>query len=331
MRLVIDADYIRYSAASVGETRSVLVVHNQSGREKIFKNRTEFWGRGKDKDGGWLGELNAKRTSPFLPEEFTIVDVQTPEPIENVLHTAKSMFETPMKALGTTNFVGFIGKGDSFRLERSTLRKYKGQRQELLKPLHLDAVTDYLHTKYKLEYVEHLEADDRCVIECYNRKDSVLVGVDKDYLGCPVMLYNPNKPEEGVRNCNQFGSLSVTDKGKVTGIGRMFFYFQMACGDKSDNYYANCESDVKWADKSTYNALVHAENDRDAIERVAGIFQHLYPEPKTVQGWRGDMIEIDWMYVANEMWDLARMRRWEDDVVTFTDVYNNIVGTVHAA
>lgn len=321
---VIDADYIKYSAAGVGEKRSINVVHKSSGREQPFNNRTEFYGRGKKKDGGWLGELNKSRTSPFLLDEFEIIDVQTPEPIENVLHTAKSMFESCLKALETTKYVGFLGKGDSFRVERSTLLKYKGQRSALLKPLYLDDVTQYLYNKFKLEFVENLESDDMCIIEAYKKPDHVVVAVDKDMLGCPVLLYNPNQPELGIQNCNKLGSLWRNEKGEVKGIGRMFFYYQICCGDSSDNYAANCMSDLRWGDVSAYNSLQHVTTDKEAFEAIVDVFKKLYPEPKVVEGWRGNQIEVDWMYVASEMFDLARMLRWKEDVVVFKDVLDKL-------
>lgn len=322
---VVDIDYIKYAAAGVGETRSIVAVHKQSGREHPFTNRTEFWGRGKNKDGGWLGELNKGRTSPFLADDFEILDVQTPEPIENVLHTAKMMFEGGLKAIDADNYVSFIGKGDSFRVERSTLLKYKGQRSELLKPLYLDDVTQYLQAKYKPIECTSLEADDWCVIEAYKKKDHVVIGVDKDYNGCPIFLFNPNYPELGIRNCNHFGELWRDGKGKVRGIGRLFFYFQMCSGDTSDNYNASCFSDVKWGDVKAYDILRNLRNDKEAFVAIEGIFKKLYPEQKTIVGWRGDEIVIDWKYVASEMWDMARMRRWEDDVVTFSEACEKVL------
>lgn len=322
---VIDIDFIKYSAAGVGEKRSIIAIHKQSGREHPFANRTEFWGRGKNKDGGWLGELNKKRDIPFTSEEFEILDVQTPEPIENVLHTAKSMFESGIKAIDADKYVSFIGKGDSFRVERSTLLKYKGQRAELLKPLYLDDVSEYLRNKYKPVECTFLEADDACVIEAYGKKDHIVLAVDKDMMGCPIMLYNPNHPEWGIQNCNQFGSLWRDDKGKVRGIGRMFFYFQMCSQDMSDNYAANCFSDLKWGDVSAYNVLKDCKTDKEAFTEIEGIFKLLYPEPKSIVGWRGDEFEIDWEYVASEIWEMARMRRWENDMITFSEARKRVL------
>ena len=91
----------------------------------------------------------------------------------------------------------------------------------------------------------------------------------------------------------------------------------MCSGDASDNYKANCFSDTKWGDMSAYKALVDCETDEEALLAVIDVFKNLYPEPKVITGWRGNEILIDWYYVANEMFQMARMMRWVGDVMTF--------------
>lgn len=321
---IIDLDYVKYASASVGETRSIVVVHKASGREKEFNTRTEFYGRDKAKSGGWLGELNAKRDSPFSVDEFEIIDKQVAEPIDHVLQIAKTQVEGDLKRLGTNKYKAFLGKGDSFRVELSTLKKYKDNRKEMLRPLHMDAVTDYLERKFKAEIVTDIEADDRCVIEAYNNPTAVVQGLDKDYYGQPVKFFNVNRPDEGVQDCNQFGKLWLDDKGDVRGIGRMHLYWQVASNDTSDNYAANCFSDIKWAGKSAYKSLVEAKDDKDAWQKLKGIFQYLYPEEKTVLGWRNDPINITWDYVLNEMFMMARMLRFEGEQLNAYDVMDKM-------
>ena len=310
---IIDLDYVKYASASVGEKRSIIVTHKSSGREKEFNTRTEFYGRDKAKSGGWLGELNSKRDSPFAVDEFEIIDQQIAEPIDHVLQIAKTQVEGDLKRLGTNKYKAFLGKGDSFRVELSTLKKYKDNRKDMLRPLHMDAVTEYLERKFKAEIVTNIEADDRCVIEAYNNPNAVIQGLDKDYYGQPVKFFNVNRPDEGIQDCNQFGSLWLEDKGDVRGIGRMHLYWQIASNDTSDNYAANCFSDIKWAGKSAYKSLVEAKTDNEAWEKLKGIFQYLYPEEKTVLGWRNDPINLTWDYVLNEMFVMARMLRFEGE------------------
>ena len=69
---IVDADFIKYAAAACGEKRSILVINNETGDEYKFKTRTEFYGRGKIKNGGWLGEYNLAKDLNLSAEDFTI-------------------------------------------------------------------------------------------------------------------------------------------------------------------------------------------------------------------------------------------------------------------
>lgn len=321
---IIDLDYVKYASASVGEKRSIIVTHKASGRQKEFATRTEFWGRDKAHSGGWLGDLNSKRDSPFAVDEFEIVDLQTPEPIDHVLHIAKTQVENDLKRLGTDKYKAFLGKGESFRVELSTLLKYKDNRKEMLRPLHMDAVTEYLERKFKAEIVTGIEADDACVIECQDNKNAVIQGLDKDYYGQNCRFFNVNRPDEGIQECNKFGKLWLDDKNDVRGIGRMHLYWQICSNDTSDNYAANCFSDKKWAGKSAYKALVDCKNDVEAWNKMKQVFQLLYPERKIVLGWRNEPIEVTWDYVLNEMFMMARMLKFEGESLNAYDVMDKM-------
>lgn len=307
-KAIIDVDAIKYSAAAVGEKRTIIVHHPASGRAIEFANRTAFYGA--NKKGGWLAERNAKRTSPFEIDEFIIEDVQTPEPLENALYTAKRTMERFLAMAGTKDYTGYVGVGDCFRVEKSKVLKYKGNRKDLLKPIHLDDITDYLIKKHGAIEVRGIEADDQCVIDCFGN-DNVLVGIDKDYFGCPVNYLNSTLGT--VINCDQFGELRLNEKGKVKGCGRIFQYFQLASGDSIDNYKANSASSIKWAEKGAYNVLKDCKTDAEAWKALVDIYQMLYPKPTTITGWRGDLIQIDWYSMLQENYDMARMLTHPND------------------
>ena len=326
---VWDMDYIRYAIGFASETRSILVVNKQSGDEAVYKSRTEFYGKGRAKDGGVLAEINKSRDIPYTLDEFEIFDQQHAEPIENCLHSVKQKVESVNKQLGVKNMIGYHGQGDSFRVGLSTLVCYKMNRENTLKPIHIDAITDYIIKKYKSIPCIGLEADDWCVIEAINDKSKLVITHDKDILGCAVYSANPTKMELGIRDGRGFGSLwveqKVNSRGKtentVRGIGRMFFYFQVASSDSSDNYYANSASPLKWGDMSAYNALKDCKNDKEALEAVAGVYKYLYEHPRKVIGWRGDVLKICWKYVLSENWVMARMLRKPDENLTAEMVF----------
>jgi hypothetical protein len=312
---IIDADMIKYGASFAGQKSSISVTHPTLNISVVFGTRTDFYGHYAKKAGGWLAEYNKGRESIILPSEFTIEDIVVAEPIQNVLHTTRLMYEAMYTCIGTKRHKGFIGKGDSFRLERSTLLKYKDRPAP--KPIHIDAVTDYLEHRLKCEVVTYEETDERVTQECYRQPNNVAVGEDKDYYGQPNRFFNVNKPDEGIIDCDCFGKLwlqeKVNSKGKVEtdvrGYGRMWLYYQTLNGDSVDNFKANCFSEMSWGDKSAYKKLEGSINDKDALSRMVEAYKVLYPEPKVITGWRGDTFETDWLYVMQECFTMARMRR----------------------
>lgn len=310
---VVDLDAFKYAAAYVGEKKSIRVVHKTEDWSEEFKSRTEFWGHWKKKAGGALAKLNESRDSPWLPEEFDVEDISVPEPIQNVLHTAKVMVDEVLKQSGAKTYEMYMGKGDSFRVELSTLLKYKGNRDDLVKPYHLDEVTQYLARRYQAEMIEGIEADDMVNIRCYRQPNHFAIGEDKDYWGCPINYYDINRTHRGIVNCNQLGKLFKDEKKYVRGEGRMHLYYQIISEDAVDNYKANCFSDVEWGSVSAFNTLVDCKTDKECFEAMVHTFKHLYPEKKIIQGWRGDDIEIDWLYVMQEMFNMAHMKRSEDE------------------
>ncbi len=324
-KAIIDADGIAFTCAAAGEKRSIVVTHKNTLEQWSFSNRTEFWGTKRSKDGGKLADMNILRDSPYTWDEFTITDVQTVEPIENILHSTKLTFQRWLDALQTNKYKAFIGGDTNFRVERSTLLKYKGDRDQMIKPISLAQVQDYLISKFKAEVTDGIEADDAVIIEAFGKKDHVVQTFDKDAYGQPVLVLNMTRPEEGIVNGNQFGKLWLNDKKEVRGIGRMFLYWQTLNGDSSDQYKANCFSQLKWADMAAYNHLKDATNDKEALEKIISGFKLLYPEPQKVIGWRDDKIEIDWLYVAQEMFTMARMKKKVDEPeILLTDVFDKL-------
>lgn len=312
---VIDLDPIKYAVASVGEKKSIKAVHRQSGDEYELKTRTEFWGHHKKKAGGLLAEMNSAlpEDARRLPEEFDIIDVVTPGPLSHVLNTAKEFTQGILRSSGCETFHALIGSGDSWRVDASTLLKYKGNRDEVVKQYHYDDVVHYLKQKFEAETVTGLEVDDRLVIDTYGKPGHFAIAREKDIYSSAMHFFDYTKPDAGIQNGNVFGNLYLNDKKEVKGIGRMHFMYQVCSGDSSDNYKANCFSEIPWAAKSTYDWLSTAKDDRELFKIAVEIFKHLYPEPKVITGWRGDEIEIDWLYVMQEQFTMAWMLRHEND------------------
>lgn len=317
---IVDGDFIKYTAGFVSEKRTIRVTNKLTGEELSFNNRTEFCGRG-GKVGGWLAEYNSDKETPLMVDDFSIVDVQVAEPEGCSKSTARKMLRGYLENSGADSYIGYIGKGDSFRVGQSTIWKYKGSRENLLKPKNIGAIEKCLIEEFGFHIIQGIESDDMCVMQAYKNPDKFIIGVDKDYYGCPVRFYNINKPQEGIIDCDCFGELHLNDKGEVKGHGRMFLYFQVAYGDDSDEYKANSANpSYKFGEKSAYKALKDCKTDKEALAALVGVYKQIYPEPKVITGWRGDRLLVDWFYVMNENFNMARMLRFDNEVVNLKTV-----------
>ena len=150
---LVDADWIVHAASHSGEKKTIKAIEKSTGKEYDFPNRSTFWGRKKSKDGGILAEMNLTLEKPLTWEDFEIVDLQTPEPLPNILHTAKMMVEGVSKATGVKATKLYVGEGRSFRADRATLLGYKENRTNTLVPIYKEEVKEYLIKYHGAEVV----------------------------------------------------------------------------------------------------------------------------------------------------------------------------------
>lgn len=348
MQIVFDLDFLIFEAVSVAEERFIIATHRPTNRKMEFKTKTELYGHWKKKEGGWIAEENKNLNNTFwLVDDFDIVECQRPRPFKikgvdeftGVPEPSKDYFVSPWdgakkiiddkiklicKRLGTNNYIGYTGKGNVFRHDICTLLYYK-DRDELLRPLLLDKMKEYVCERHSGVMQLGIEADDACnmaVLNGYNKwvaggkkdEDKVIgVAVDKDSKQCNGWHYNPKK-DKSLRLIEGFGNLFLNEEGEVDGSGRMWLYFQVGSSDAADNYAANCFSDLAWGPKSAYEYLKDCKTDKECFTNLVSIFQKLYPVKKIVRGCKGD-VEIDAIYVMQEMFNMAMMLRFPGDKI----------------
>lgn len=334
MLAVFDYDVLIHRVGYACEKRNVLVKHKKTGWTREFKNITEFWGQGK-KIGGWLAKKNAKAVEQGKPEaskeDFEYETVRVADEVKNALYTLRVTIERCIASIGADEYMGYIGQGASFREGLSTLMKYKGNRDPNDKPILKDEMIKYLVKHHNAILIgdlpkhpitgEALEADDWVNIECHkDLENNVAVTNDKDAHGSCIKTFDPTDKDAKVVDNRGFGSIWRNEKGDIKGTGRKFFYFQVMYGDPVDNYSAYEHSDVYWGPATAFDHMNPAQDDKECLERLIEGFKLLYPEPKEIISWQGEPIIIDWMYVFNEMWNMARMLRHENDIVELRDV-----------
>lgn len=141
-------------------------------------------------------------------DDVNIACWQTGEMIRRILHE--------------TNAVGyniFLTGANNFRYD--IYPDYKANRKDMKRPLHLEAVREYLVTYWNAKVTDGYEADDAMGIEqCLEPEGSIICSIDKDMLMIPGWHYNFVKQEQRM--------VSPQD-------GMRHLYWQALMGDKSDN------------------------------------------------------------------------------------------------
>jgi len=131
--------------------------------------------------------------------------------------------------------------GSCFRTYRATLKKYKGNRDNLVKPPYYDELRNHLKKNLKAKTYQKWEADDTACMSMAvsNAKPgtvAILAAIDKDLEQQEGRHINPNKKDEGVYVVTPF-------------TGWYSFYKQMLMGDVADNIPGLPRIGEKKADK----------------------------------------------------------------------------------
>lgn len=295
----IDGDWLAYTASTAVETRRIKARHFDGAHWETWANRTTL--------------QDYLKTQPDMSyDDFQIQDEQIVEPLENALHLVNNLIKKVLVQGNCTNYHIILGGCDSWRVEHSTILRYKGNRLGGLLPIHLEDVRNFIINRHGATVTtDGMEADDLLVIETIGT-ENFIAGVDKDFYGCPVKFLNMNHTELGIQDGARFGYLDRFPNKSIYGSGRLFSYYQILDGDSSDNYCANCASDKRWGAQSAYKALKDCTTDKEAFQVLVDKYKMLYPAPKTITGWRGDDLKVDWLYVLQENTDMAMMLRTPD-------------------
>jgi len=336
--VVIDGDILAFKAASAIETRFINVTHTKTNKTKRFDNRTAFYGRGKNKDGGWLAKINSKRKKPFTLGDFTIEDDREVEDISHAFHIIKSMVDTTCERCKTSKYEIYLEEGKNFRNYVCTAFPYKGNRSGMIKPILLKEVRTYMEDHFAAKVIKGdpcLETDDMCAIRAtegykdYLEKGkctTIQSSLDKDSLSVAGLNFNIDKMEEPLF-IEGYGETYLDTKGKLRGHGKKWLFSQMLMGDKIDNILPSKLSGKKFGDKGTFKVLENTNTFTEGLQAVVNKYKEWYPEPIEYEHcFTGEKLEGTWLSLASEFFILLYMRETEDDDTTFTKLLkeNNI-------
>jgi len=330
--VAIDGSLLAFRASAAGEKRTIVVTHRKTGKAKPFAHRTAF--------KEFITETNVTRTEarllPFHITDFEIEDKIEAPPVEQAYKNVKSILSYILKACDASAYEVYLDEGLTFRHHLATVQQYKGNRLGKQKPLNLQAVKDYMVLYHKAKVITDVEADDvlnywqwkgRRVGEGSKDKKYIAATFDKDAFGNEGWVFDFRKDSSGVPlmarplYVHGLGGLKENANKDIKGVGRKFFYFQWLCEDTADNYKANKLAGVRFGKKAAYHYLKDLKTDRECIQAVAAKFKEWYPEPLAYTTWDNLEIEGDWISLSQEYFDLARMRRWDGDILDVEEFY----------
>jgi len=125
-----------------------------------------------------------------------------------------------LESVQATEFQVYLtASNDSTAFRKQVYPEYKANRKAP-RPVHYEALREYLVSNWGASVSTTIEADDAIGIDSRNNPDSVIVSIDKDLLQLPGLHYNFVKEE-------------FTTVNEHSGL--RFFYKQLLMGDKADN------------------------------------------------------------------------------------------------
>ena len=313
--LLIDADLLVFRSCAVAETRTVEVTHIRTGEKRIFNTRTEF------KDS-----LKAKGRK-YIPERYSFVDIQTPEPLANALHTIKLQIKKWKDKFKPNVTRIFLGGKDNFRDSLPLPKQYKGNRADMLIPIHREDAKTYLVEQHGAEVIDGCETDDALIYTGYEYLekgyDVIICSVDKDtnaYMGLKVYDFREDDNEPFL--IPDLGYLEIVQKDKaktVKGLGFLWYCLQCLQGDPTDHYRPFEAAGVSFGAIAAYNLLKDCKTKQEALEVVIQQYKKVYPEPFTFVDWQGierTFYYLDFLQLYHKC---VRMKETKDDNLDFIE------------
>lgn len=310
--IIFDCDIICYRASAVVEKRTIKVTHIKSNKVKEFNTRTEF--------KEYLKDLKYE----YVSDDYEIVDIQTPEDIKVALAIVKNQIDDIISRTWADETLFYISGKNNFRDSLPLPTKYKGTRENTIRPILLPDVRQYVVDKYKAKIINDMEVDDMVIISGYEylKKgyDVTIITNDKDskaYSG--LKIFDFTKGEDAREEVlPQFGKLWIDEKTKKPkGNGFIWFCFQWVNGDITDCFKPSELSGDKFGDMSSYNLLKDCKDEKEAIEAVIGQYKKWYPKQFAYDDWQGKKHKVTYKHMLDLYFKCCRMKETTDDTLDY--------------
>ncbi len=186
---IIDGDIVVYRAGFASQDYSHKVLDQEGDVLESFSSKAEandFSELMNVSEG-----ISVSIETEILPKSHDDVEMIVDVMIKNIIVGSES-----------TDYFVFLTGSTNFRDEVATIKEYKGNRNDSVRPIHYAYVREYLQDKHPLLMSDNCEADDLCAMRLYtefkkskehkNREkcEAILCSIDKDLRNIPGWHYN---------------------------------------------------------------------------------------------------------------------------------------------
>lgn len=272
--LLIDADIIIYRAGFSAQKTYHVCRSKLSGEELYDEGLGDY--PTKNQLLKFLLELGHN------PDLYEFEEKLAVQPAGYARHAAKLIIDQILSNFEGCRYKLFLTSNDktNFRFDVATLQKYKGNRTAP-KPVHYDAVREYLTTFWNAQIISGREADDELsllqtkYIARFGECRTCIVTIDKDLDMVPGWHYN--FVSDRLYYSDEIGSLELkklakTNRSVLKGTGLKWFYAQMLLGDNADNI----PGIPKAGPVKVFNKLNPLTTEQELKKEVASLYKKHY-------------------------------------------------------
>lgn len=257
-------------------------------------------------DGFVVDEVDNKKAADEIVAEDESLSIE-PNVIASSAREAEmivdSMLTACINAMDVDTAHIYLTGGNQWRPKYATIYKYKGNRDNMVRPVHYEHLRNYLIRQWEAFVVEYIEADDAVIMESYKHEDSTIIcSIDKDLRQKHGLHFNPKDSDRGVFEVSEWA-------------GMVNFYTQLITGDSTDNIKGLSERLPRrgLGQKRAAAILDGARTERELFERVSAAYGERYGDGETYISWDGKEISASRMDLIDENAQLLYLARYDGD------------------
>ena len=256
-------------------------------------------------EGGIVAQYDKKSEAMHHKHDDPILEYDTYVEAATLFHATcilDGLITSICDGASLKQFRTYLTGGKQWRVPYSTIQKYKGNRDNFVKPVHYHDLRKHLTNQWDAYVIEYIEADDACIMDAYANPGTVICSIDKDLRQFAGWHYNPNKIENGVFEVTEWEAA-------------LNFYSQLLTGDKIDNIKGLSRKKPRRGigEATAKKLLTECHTERELFDVCLNQYAKRYGEEHTYECWQGKEHTRNAMEMLDENAQLLYLARFDGD------------------